>query len=48
MPDANLYSLFRQRFPDDPAALFLDDPSGRQLRYAEVDVASGRIQAFSP
>ncbi|MCB1802669.1 MAG: malonyl-CoA synthase [Gammaproteobacteria bacterium] len=46
MPDANLYSLFRQRFPDDPAALFLDDPSGRQLRYAEVDVASGRIQAL--
>ncbi|MCB1725191.1 MAG: malonyl-CoA synthase [Gammaproteobacteria bacterium] len=43
MSNANLYTLFRERFPADPEALFLDDVGGRSLRYADVDRHSGRL-----
>ena len=43
MSNANLYALFRDRFPDDPQALFLDASGGRSLRYADVDSESGRL-----
>jgi malonyl-CoA/methylmalonyl-CoA synthetase len=43
MNNANLYALFLERFPDDPAALFLDGTDGRQLCYGEVAQRSGRM-----
>ena len=36
MSNANLYTLFQQRFPKDADALFLDSVDGRQLRYSEI------------
>jgi len=43
MTHANLYALFLERFPRDPAALFLDGTDGRRLRYSEVPERTGRI-----
>jgi malonyl-CoA/methylmalonyl-CoA synthetase len=43
MSNANLYALFRERFPPDQAAVFLDAPDGRQLRYAEIPRQTGRM-----
>jgi len=43
MSNANLYSLFLERFPDDVNALFLDDVDGRQLRYSEIQQRSGQM-----
>ena len=43
MSNANLYALFRDRFPRDADALFLDAGNGRQLRYDEIDARSGRM-----
>lgn len=43
MSNANLYSLFLERFPDDVNALFLDDVDGRQLRYSEIHQRSGQM-----
>jgi malonyl-CoA/methylmalonyl-CoA synthetase len=45
MTDKNLYRLLRQRFPADHTALFLEDPGGRSLRYAEVDSLAGKLLA---
>jgi len=43
MSNDNLYALFRQRFPADEAARFLETPDGRSLRYAQVDQQTGRL-----
>ena len=43
MTNANLYTLFEQRFPNNPDALFLDSVDGRQLRYSEIPARSGRM-----
>jgi malonyl-CoA/methylmalonyl-CoA synthetase len=43
--NANLYALFRSRFPQDPAALFLERPDGPPLAYAALDEATARIAA---
>ena len=43
MSNANLYSLFHDRFPGDPDALFLDGVDGRQLRYTEIHRRSGQM-----
>ncbi|MGF1641734.1 MAG: malonyl-CoA synthase [Rhodospirillales bacterium] len=45
MGDANLYALFRSRFPGD-ATPFLETDDGVRLRYSEVDERSGRILAL--
>jgi malonyl-CoA/methylmalonyl-CoA synthetase len=42
---ANLYALFRSRFPDDPHALFLERPDGSPITYAELDLATARMSA---
>jgi malonyl-CoA/methylmalonyl-CoA synthetase len=43
MSNANLYSLFEQRFPSDADAVFLDGIDGRQLRYSEIPRRSGQM-----
>ena len=43
MSNANLYTLFRERFPADTAAVFLDGVDGRVLRYSEVGQRSGQV-----
>ena len=43
MSNANLYTLFEQRFPNDTEAVFLDSVDGRQLRYSEIPDRSGQI-----
>ena len=43
MSNANLYSLFHDRFPGDPDALFLDGVDGRQLRCSEIHRRSGQM-----
>lgn len=43
MSNANLYTLFEQRFPNDTEAMFLDSVDGRQLRYSEIPRRSGKI-----
>jgi len=43
MTNANLYALFLERFPEDPAAVFLEGTDGRQLRYSEVPGRTGQI-----
>ncbi len=39
----NLYSIFSQRFPDDPNAVFLEDMDGRLLIYGDIGEQTGRI-----
>ncbi|HEX8222225.1 MAG TPA: malonyl-CoA synthase [Allosphingosinicella sp.] len=39
----NLYSLFRARFPADPAAPFLIEPDGTELSYAALDERTGSL-----
>jgi malonyl-CoA/methylmalonyl-CoA synthetase len=46
MGNANLYALFRERFPEDPAALFLDADDDRQLGYAELPERTARMQGL--
>ena len=43
MSNANLYTLFREQFPADPAAVFLDGVDGRVLRYGEAGQRSGKV-----
>jgi malonyl-CoA/methylmalonyl-CoA synthetase len=43
MTNANLYTLFQQRFPTDADALFLDSIDGRLLRYREIPPRSGQM-----
>jgi len=43
MSNANLYTLFERRFPNDTEAVFLDSVDGRQLRYSEIPSRSGQI-----
>ena len=43
MNNANLYTLFLERFPKDPTALFLDGVDGRRLLYREVPHRTGQI-----
>ena len=43
MNDANLYSLLRARFPEDPDAPCLILPDGRAWTYGDIDQACGRI-----
>jgi malonyl-CoA/methylmalonyl-CoA synthetase len=43
MPNANLYALFRERFPDDPEAVFLDGIDGHRLHYREVPPRTGQM-----
>jgi malonyl-CoA/methylmalonyl-CoA synthetase len=43
--DDNLYSLFRSRFPADPAAIFLAWDGG-DLSYGAIEARSGRIAAL--
>ena len=43
MTNKNLYTLFRQRFPADAAAVFLDGVDGRSLRYADLDQRTGQL-----
>jgi malonyl-CoA/methylmalonyl-CoA synthetase len=38
----NLYDLFQERFPEDPAAPFLETPEGRVYSYADMDATSAR------
>ncbi|MBV8685896.1 MAG: malonyl-CoA synthase [Alphaproteobacteria bacterium] len=40
---ANLFSLFRARFPADPATTFLVEPSGAALSYGDLLGRSGRL-----
>ena len=46
MNNANLYALFRERFPHDPNALFLDGIDGRKLRYSEIPQRSGQMHSL--
>ena len=39
----NLYTLFRSRFPADPAAPFLIEPDGRALSYEALDERTGSL-----
>jgi malonyl-CoA/methylmalonyl-CoA synthetase len=39
----NLYTLFRSRFPEDPAVPFLIEPDGTELSYAELDHRTGSL-----
>jgi len=39
----NLYSLFRSRFPADPAAPFLIEPDGTELSYGALDERTGAL-----
>ncbi len=41
--NANLFALFRSRFPENRAAPFIETPDGAQLSYAELDTESARI-----
>jgi len=43
MNNANLYTLFLERFPKDPTALFLDGADGRRLLYREVPHRTGQM-----
>ncbi len=43
MSNANLYSLIRSRFPDDPAAVFLETVGGRTLAYGDLDGETARL-----
>ncbi len=43
MTNANLYTLFAERFPKDSDSLFLDGVDGRQLRYDEIPLRSGQM-----
>ncbi len=43
MNDANLYTLLRSRFPENPDAPCLILPDGRAWTYGDIDQASGRI-----
>jgi malonyl-CoA/methylmalonyl-CoA synthetase len=43
MANANLYAMFRERFPADPDAVFLDSVDGRCLRYSEVSQRTGQM-----
>ena len=45
MSNNNLYALFRERFPADPSAVFLDGVGGRSLRYADLDHHTGQLLA---
>jgi malonyl-CoA/methylmalonyl-CoA synthetase len=42
MDNANLYALFRSRFPEDDTT-FLEATDGRRLAYAEVDDETGKL-----
>lgn len=44
MTHQNLYTVFQERFPTDPEAVFLD-ADRRTLRYSDVDAESGRFLA---
>jgi malonyl-CoA/methylmalonyl-CoA synthetase len=46
VPATNLYEHFRSRFPDESGAVFLETDGGRDLAYADVDAAAGRLQAL--
>jgi malonyl-CoA/methylmalonyl-CoA synthetase len=41
--DANLYEIFRARFPKDAGAPFITLPDGRVFTYADLDAATARI-----
>lgn len=41
--NANLYALFRSRFPKDPNNLFIETRDGDTVTYGELDEGSGRI-----
>lgn len=41
----NLYALFRSRFPEDPAALFLEPLRGAALSFAALDSETARLSA---
>jgi malonyl-CoA/methylmalonyl-CoA synthetase len=40
---ANLFGLFRERFPGDRDAVFLESPSGESVRYAALDAETARL-----
>ncbi|HCS90828.1 MAG TPA: malonyl-CoA synthase, partial [Chromatiaceae bacterium] len=46
MSNANLYALFRDRFPNDPNALFLDAADAGRLHYAEVSEQTAQMVAL--
>lgn len=46
MSNANLYALFRSRFPHDPADLFIETPDGRRWSYADLDAETARLAHF--
>ncbi len=41
----NLYSLFRSRFPADPATPFLIEPDGSELSYGALDERTASLAA---
>ncbi|MCA0202294.1 MAG: AMP-binding protein, partial [Proteobacteria bacterium] len=43
---ANLFEIFRTRFPKDGARAFITRPDGRVFSYTEMDAISGRIAAL--
>ena len=43
MSNANLYSLFQSRFPDDLNKIFLQQEDGKNLTYGEMDQLSAKI-----
>lgn len=43
MSNENLYALFRQRFPDDVEAVFLDGVDDRSLLYGSLDERTGKL-----
>jgi len=46
MTNANLYALFRSRFPADRTARFIETPDGRTYSYADLDDHSARYAAL--
>jgi len=46
MTNANLYTLFQERFPQNADAVFLDGVDGRQLPYSEIPYLSGRMHSL--
>lgn len=45
MPNANLFTLLRSRFPDDPNAVFLESQDGDLLTYGDTDALSAQMAA---
>ena len=45
-PAGNLYALFQSRFPEDRGACLLRLADGREISYAEMEEAVGRLTAL--